>query len=80
MRGKFVQINGRVLDCAEYQEDFERYGKVIRMDLKEYFKRFGFLVDYAGCKNLLKELKFYNSNLDMEAAVVLKKRSRLHFV
>ena len=80
MKGKFVQINGRVLDCVEYKEDFERYGDMIRMDLKDYLKRFGFLLDYAGYKNFLNELKFYNSNLDMEVSVVLKKRNRLYFV
>lgn len=80
MTEKFIEINGQILDYNKHKEDFHRYSRIIGIDLKEYFKQLGFVMDKNNSKEFLQKLKFCNSSLDMEVGVVIKKRNKISFV
>ena len=80
MKDNFIQINGRILDYGRYKADFERYSGIIRTDIKERLRLLGFVIDGTECKNSVQSMKFYNSELDIEVSVDLKKRTKPDFV
>lgn len=62
----FIEINGRILDSEKYNEEVRLIKKLLFIDTKELFEKFGFEQ---------KGKKFYNKNLDLEIDVSIKKKT-----
>ncbi len=81
MKPKFIIINGSILDFEAYREDFQRFASTFKPEIFELAAKFNFeLVKISGSSEFSNHALFYNRELDMELALVVKKRSRLEFV
>ncbi len=71
----FIEINGRILDLEKYNEEVALVKKLLFIDSKELFEKFGFEQ-----QNEQQRKKFYNKNLDLEINFGIKKRKQKRVV
>lgn len=67
----FIEINGRILDLAEYDKEVRTVKNLLCMDAQELFDKFGFEQ---------KGKTFYNKNLDLEINFSIKKKEKRKIV
>ena len=78
---KFVLVNHSILDFELYREDFHSLAAALKSELFEIATKYGFqLVKIRKYSELKKKSVFYNKHLDIELAVVMRKKSPSEFV
>ena len=74
-------VNHSILDFELYKEDFHALAAAFKSELFEVATKYGFqLVKIGKYSELKKKSVFYNKQLDMELAVVMRKKQPPEFV